>query len=135
MSRQILFSSTIVDAFNDNKNSCRIKQCHSSYLINKRQLYTFFYLFDHNRITAPPFSSSSLPLTQHFHYVAPSFHCLRLKLQGRNKWLRWHTERPSVNIARGDLGTQRSAAPSSSTQHPVLFKAFPLKDGLEEIRW
>lgn len=29
---------------------------------------------------------------------------LRLRLQGRNKWLCWHTERLSVKIARGDLG-------------------------------
>lgn len=84
------------------------------------QRYTFLFVLSppyHNS----PILSSLLPLTQQFHEVAPSFHCLFLKLQGPNKWLCWHTERLSVNIAGGDLGTKRTASCFASFPSKILF--------------
>lgn len=114
-------STNTLNTSNDDQNSCK-KEMRSTKMVNiflhttllvslncRMQLYTFSICF------MTTVSQLFPPLTQQFHYVAPSFHCLPLTLQGQNKWLCWRADRLSVSSARGDLGTQRSAASSPST--------------------
>lgn len=71
---------------------------HTSRLVSLNRhvrLCTVSHLFNQQRTNSSHTPASFSPLAQRFHYVVPSFHRLRLKLQGQNKWLRWRTKRPA----------------------------------------
>lgn len=104
--------------------------------VSHRYVYIQYILtlqsFSFNRLSVVLITGQPFPLLYSSSRRALSLCCfhsffyrLRLKLQGRNKWLCWHTDRLSVNIARGDLGMRRSAASSPSTAS--CFEGFPSK--------
>lgn len=106
----------MVDIFSSYHTSCLIELSYAA-------LHLFYLFYGHHIIITLSFL---LPLTQQFHYVAPSFHCFGLSCNAKTNGFAGALRGcqlllPEVICAR------RDQQPLPLPQHPVL-QAFPLKE-------